>query len=198
MKNGLARKTIAAAAFLALVPVAGWGSPGGEKGFRGPSPETYAACEGKKAGDQVEFKNRRGETVKGLCTEVDGRLAARKSFGKADGTGHLARMATVLELTEEQQAKIRGIHEAQRDACAPVREKMAANRQKLQQAVRENDEGAIRALSVEGATLKADHLVHRARTWKEVREVLTPAQQEKAEKLADTRGKRHGKGCRSW
>ena len=42
----------------------------------GPPPEAIAACEGKSAGDKVEFEGPRGETFSGICREIDGQLAA--------------------------------------------------------------------------------------------------------------------------
>ncbi|BCR06310.1 hypothetical protein DESUT3_33790 [Desulfuromonas versatilis] len=43
---------------------------------KGPPPEAIAACEGKSAGDSVEFTGRRGDTLKATCQEVEGQLVA--------------------------------------------------------------------------------------------------------------------------
>lgn len=48
------------------------GCSGGRR--NGPPPEAYEACEGKSAGDEAEFVNRRGETVTGICEEEGDRL----------------------------------------------------------------------------------------------------------------------------
>lgn len=213
MKNSLVRKTTLAAALVVLLSPSGWAFSGDQKGPRLP-PEAYAACEGKKAGDQVEFKNRRGEKVKAVCTEFEGRLLALppkmpgkekgpemkgdfRREGRMDGSQRLERMSTALELTEEQKTRIRALFEAERQKGAPMREKMADHRAKLRQAVHgEGDETVIRALAAEGAALKADLLVSRARTWKEVQALLTPEQQRKAKQLAQLREKEGG-GCRT-
>lgn len=212
MKNGLARKAMTAAAFLTLLPASGWAFPGDESGPRLP-PEAYKACEGKKAGDQVEFRNRQGKTVKAVCTDFEGRLLAlpprdpakgpgkRGEFrreGRMDADHRLERMAAVLDLTEEQQGKIRAAFAAEREKTAPLREKMAGNWEKVKEAIHSGtaDEAAIRALAAEGAGLKGDLLVSRARTWKDIRAILTPAQQEKARQLAELRGREKGE-CRS-
>ncbi|GAB6062488.1 hypothetical protein [Deferrisoma palaeochoriense] len=42
----------------------------------GPPPEAFEACEGKGAGDAVEFRGGRGELVEAVCREHDGRLVA--------------------------------------------------------------------------------------------------------------------------
>ena len=44
---------------------------------RTPPQEAYAACEGKSSGDISQFKNRRGETLKGTCQDMDGKLVLR-------------------------------------------------------------------------------------------------------------------------
>lgn len=46
---------------------------GGPQG--GPPPEAIKACEGKKVGESASFKGRQGETVKGVCQEIEGKLA---------------------------------------------------------------------------------------------------------------------------
>jgi len=55
----------------------------GGKSFN-PPPEAYKACEGKKVGDASQFVNQRGDTVKGICEERDGKLILRPDRPKAD------------------------------------------------------------------------------------------------------------------
>lgn len=86
MKNGLTRKMTIAAAFLTLLPASGCAAPAKESGPRLPR-EAYAACEGKKAGDKVQFRNRRGEMVKAVCTEFEGRLLALPPREPGKGKG---------------------------------------------------------------------------------------------------------------
>lgn len=55
----------------------GMGGPGGDAdagpaGHRGPPPESFAACQGKAAGDQCSFTGRRGDTMTGACRALDG------------------------------------------------------------------------------------------------------------------------------
>lgn len=49
-----------------------------------PPPEALKACEGKKSGDASEFVGPRGRTVKGICKEVDGKLALQPDRSKAE------------------------------------------------------------------------------------------------------------------
>ncbi len=44
---------------------------------RSPPPEAYTACEGKSAGDEAQFEDRRGETLTGNCEENNGKLVVR-------------------------------------------------------------------------------------------------------------------------
>ncbi len=77
IKRGVAKVALAAA-LLTLAPASGWarGQGGPDGGRRGPPPEAIAACEGKEAGDNVEFTGRRGETLQATCEEVEGQLVA--------------------------------------------------------------------------------------------------------------------------
>jgi hypothetical protein len=52
---------------------------------KGPPPEAISACEGKQAGDSVEFTGRRGETLKATCKEMNGLLAAVPAGGPPAG-----------------------------------------------------------------------------------------------------------------
>ena len=51
---------------------------------RGPPPEAYKACEGKSVGAVAQFVDRRGETLKGVCGEEDGKLVLRPDARKRD------------------------------------------------------------------------------------------------------------------
>jgi heavy metal sensor kinase len=54
---------------------------------RGPPPEAYKACEGKKTGSSSQFVNARGETVKGTCEEENGKLVLRPDHRKDGSPG---------------------------------------------------------------------------------------------------------------
>jgi len=60
-----------------VVPMTSWADGGQEKGARKKPPiEAIEACEGKSAGDSVEFTGRRGETLSAICEEHHGQLVA--------------------------------------------------------------------------------------------------------------------------
>ncbi len=78
MKSKGIKEVILVMALLSLVPMTALaGNNNGQDGRRqGPPPEAIEACEGKQAGDSVEFTGRRGETLKATCEERDGQLVA--------------------------------------------------------------------------------------------------------------------------
>ena len=47
---------------------------------RGPPPEAYEACAGKKEGMTAQFVDQRGETIKGTCEKENGNLVLRPDF----------------------------------------------------------------------------------------------------------------------
>ncbi|WP_051294862.1 hypothetical protein [Maridesulfovibrio bastinii] len=49
----------------------------GRPEFNGPPPEAYTVCEGKNAGDKVQLKTLRGDTMSGVCEDDNGRLVMR-------------------------------------------------------------------------------------------------------------------------
>ena len=56
----------------------GPGGPGGAgKGFHGPPPEAYTACEGKRAGDTAQVETPRGATISGTCEQEGDHLVLR-------------------------------------------------------------------------------------------------------------------------
>jgi len=45
-----------------------------------PSPAAYKACDGKKEGEEAQFANPAGATLRGKCGMLDGRLGLRPNF----------------------------------------------------------------------------------------------------------------------
>jgi hypothetical protein len=77
MKNPKMKVIISLFVLISLIPVAGWASGDSDsKRRKGPPPEAFEACEGKQAGDTVEFTGRRGESIKATCEEHDDQLVA--------------------------------------------------------------------------------------------------------------------------
>jgi Spy/CpxP family protein refolding chaperone len=126
-------------------------------------------------------------------------FAAGEEWGKKGGSGkHFDRMATALELTEDQRSQIRTIWTSEREQIAPLRQQMRQNRRQIHQAALAVpfDEAAVRTLAAAQAEARTEMIVAHARVKNQVHAVLTPEQREKAEQLWHERkrgeGPRHG------
>ena len=98
------------------------------------------------------------------------------------GERHLERLAARLGLSEEQRTKVAAILADEKEKARPLREQMAADRERLQSAIHSGaaDETTIRTLAGEQEQFRADLLVLRAQTWRQINGLLTPEQQELA------------------
>lgn len=77
MKNSRMKVIVSLFVLLSLIPVTGWAyGDDDSKRRKEPPPEAIEACEGKEAGDTVEFTGRRGETITATCEERDDQLVA--------------------------------------------------------------------------------------------------------------------------
>lgn len=96
-----------------------------------------------------------------------------------------------LDLTEDQQAKVKAIFDASREAMKPLMADMKANRQKFAD-LNKNvfDEGATRQLANEQAAIMANMIVERERAKSQVWAVLTDAQKAKATELRSVKHER--------
>jgi len=56
-------------------------SPPEPQGSMKPPPEAIAACKGKSEGTFVQFTTSRGDTLKGVCRQVEGVMAAMPPSG---------------------------------------------------------------------------------------------------------------------
>jgi len=100
-------------------------------------------------------------------------------------TSRLAKMAVILDLTKEQQSKIENLVEKQWQERQSMRAEMQASRGDLR-AYRQGtqfNESDFRAKAQKQADLKTEMMVQRAKTRQQLFAVLTPEQQQKAEKL---------------
>ncbi|MCE5210351.1 MAG: hypothetical protein LLG40_02220 [Deltaproteobacteria bacterium] len=62
-------------------------NPPKPQGRMKPPPEAIAACKGKSEGTAVQFTTPRGDTLKGVCRQFDGVLAAMPERGTSPPTG---------------------------------------------------------------------------------------------------------------
>ncbi|MBS1770985.1 MAG: Spy/CpxP family protein refolding chaperone [Acidobacteria bacterium] len=96
-----------------------------------------------------------------------------------------------LDLTADQQAKVKAIFEASREAMKPLMADMKANHQKLADLNKTVfDEGATRQLANEQAAIMANMIVERERAKSQVWGVLTDAQKAKASELRSVKRER--------
>ena len=111
----------------------------------------------------------------------------------------LEKMAVTLDLTEQQQKKIEALTEKQWQDRQSMRAEMQASREDLRadKQGKEFNESEFRAKAQKHADLKTEMMVQRAKTKQQLFAVLTPEQQQKAEKLREMDGdgffgKQHG------
>lgn len=110
----------------------------------------------------------------GRCYE-DGPEPGMRGFG---------RLTAVLDLTDEQEEQIEAIMEAERPAMLALRKQMRDGRSELGAITGSSfDEAAVREAAARIAKIKTEMIVARTRVKSKIFAVLTPEQQELAEKL---------------
>lgn len=108
------------------------------------------------------------------------------------GERHLQRMAQELNLTDEQQQKIRAIHDKERDSFKQIGQQMRNNRKALYQldTTDAGYEGKVKQLARKQGELVERMIVLHSRERAAVHAVLTPEQREQAKKLMQQRRER--------
>ena len=109
----------------------------------------------------------------------------------------LETMSTILDLTEEQKNQLEALFNKQWQEKQPLRDEIQASRDELREAqtAANFNEADFRAKAARNAELKTEMMVARAKMKQEIRAILTPEQQEKADKLGGMMGD-HNKGRR--
>lgn len=97
----------------------------------------------------------------------------------------MAAMADILGLSDAQKTTISAIFADQRQASAPLRQKLADGREQMHQAMAAIpfNEAAVRAAAANREAARTELTVARARTQSMVMAVLNPDQQKLAKKL---------------
>jgi Spy/CpxP family protein refolding chaperone len=115
--------------------------------------------------------------------------------GPMGALGIFGPMLRELNLTEDQQQRLRSIAESHRSDMQAIAERNRPAHEALQQAITSGtvDEGTIRARSAEVAQGDADMAILQARIYSEAIQVLTPDQQTQLKKL-QAEMKDHGPG----
>ena len=147
-----------------------------------------------------------GKFGRGCDGDCYGRGQGPMSYEQHEArSGHrLAMMATVLDLSENQQAQIKDLLDQQWQLRQADREEMQAARDAMRAArlVEPFDEADFRAKAAKQAELRTERMVERAKLQQQIKAVLTPEQQAKAETLrgfmgGQGQGRHMGRGgCR--
>ena len=108
---------------------------------------------------------------------------------------HMEMMVTVLDLSDEQKVQLETLMTQQRQDKQQLREKMRASRDALREveAAETFNEADFLAKAIKQAEVKTEMMAERAKMKQQIYALLTPEQQEKADKLSEMRGHR-GKG----
>lgn len=143
---------------------------------------------------------------------LTGGVAIAGPFGNCDGKGFrgqqlsaeerqermehkLDMMSEILDLNEEQEEQVGALLQQQWTTKLQQREQQQASREELREQLLSDDfnEAEFRAEAMKKAEQKVDMLVEHAKLKRQIYQLLTPEQQEKADKLMAMRSK-HGKG----
>lgn len=108
------------------------------------------------------------------------------------------RLLDKLELTDEQKAQVKSLHEEKKAQRGEHRVMLREAHREMHELVNAGtlDEAAIRAKALELAEVHADHAIEHARFMQRLRAILTPAQLEKFEALKAEHGGGVKKGFR--
>jgi len=125
----------------------------------------------------------------------DGRPGHSREFSAEQHRGRLEAMAQVLDLTTDQQLQIKAILATTREANRPIREQLRDNKRAMRAAATAEpiNREAIRSLAIEGGKLKAELMISRVETRKQVDALLTPDQRALKEKIWPLLKHRFGK-----
>ena len=111
------------------------------------------------------------------------------------GERRMERMFEILDLSDSQEDQIEAIHAAARERDEPYREQLKASRERIRQLCEAEtvDREAIRSEVAAQVDAKTALIVSRANVRNETFNLLTPEQQELAEKIGPRMGHRkHG------
>jgi protein CpxP len=103
-----------------------------------------------------------------------------------------------LNLTNDQQAKVKAIFEANRTNISPLMQAMKANRQKLEALNGTSDEAQVTAIAKDQGDLMAKMIVARQQVKSQVMAVLTDDQKAKAAQLHDQMKQRFQQRMKDW
>ena len=116
-------------------------------------------------------------------------------LGYRHGGDPMGRITRHLDLSEEQQTKIRGILDTARAEGQTLRAELADMREQLQTTIRENGyyEDQVRMTVESKSTVFVDLTMLGIRTMSQIYAELTPEQQAQADEMLERRGGRFGR-----
>jgi len=119
---------------------------------------------------------------------------------KVQMENRLERMGVVLDLSDTQKDQLRNVFDQQWKEHQAQRNEMQASRDALSSARWDKnfDEKAFRVQAQKHADLKTEMMVQRAKVRQQVFAILTPEQQQKAEKLQGIGGRSFWGGHDNW
>ena len=111
---------------------------------------------------------------------------------EAPGLRHFERLATVLDLSDDQRRRIDALRESERLATEPYRRQLRDSREAIHALTRSEpfDEGAVRRLARSKADAAVELQVAHARTRSQINALLTTEQRTLAERLEMGPGRR--------
>lgn len=135
----------------------------------------------------------------GRCDDIDDNSRQERMADRMEQ--HLAKMTTVLELTDVQQTQVRDILESKKEQRQAQFKQRCKNHDQMQElkSADEFDEIAFRAMAEKRSAERIDMQVERMKTKQQILALLTAEQQEKADvffQAMGKRGSRHGHGMK--
>ena len=111
--------------------------------------------------------------------------AVHRGFGGHGMRGEQGAMMMLrrLDLTSDQQAKVKEIFEANKGTVQPLREQLKANHDKLAALGGSFDEGQVNAIAKEQGELMSQMIVARQKVKSQIFAILTDEQKAKASQL---------------
>lgn len=111
--------------------------------------------------------------------------AAHKGLGGHGGRGEQGAMLILgrLDLTSDQQAKVKEIFDTNKGTVGPLREQLKANHDKLAALDGSFDEGQVNAIAKQQGELISQMIVARQKVRSQIFAILTDDQKAKAEQL---------------
>jgi Spy/CpxP family protein refolding chaperone len=113
-----------------------------------------------------------------------GAVIAQTGTGKlALGAGLRQRIIKNLNLSADQKTQAKAIFQAAKQAGAPIRTQLQANRQAMVAAIKAGDAAQIQSLATAGGALQGQLMANRASAMAKLYAMLTPDQQTKLDQM---------------